>query len=128
MTVPQKFVLLVKGKGEGCDYSPAGCNRNWYIFQAKDLEDAKALVPHVLMSSFSGDLHDPDNSIELEEDIVSCEDAEHCFEDLESVILFASSQHITLSFDFYFNKEAEKTIDELELQEYRRLRAKYGDK
>lgn len=33
------FIVLLKGKGEGCDYT-IGCNRNWWTLKATTKEEA----------------------------------------------------------------------------------------
>jgi len=34
------YILLIKGKGIGCDYAPVGCNRNWESIKAESDEEA----------------------------------------------------------------------------------------
>ncbi len=41
------FIVLLKGKGEGCDYT-IGCNRNWWTLKATTKEEALNEVANII--------------------------------------------------------------------------------
>jgi hypothetical protein len=82
-----KFVALLTGKGEGCDYT-IGCNKTFDVFEA---EDTEAALKHCRQI---------------------CE--EHGVDRIDEVNLFVVSVHVPVPFDQWDEEAASDSEEDLE--------------
>lgn len=105
----KKFVVFIKQKGEGCDYT-IGCARNLLTIKANDIEEAEGKLSDIIKEEYRG-----------ETELSSCviyEVANESKVDLKQIYS-----------DIKKEKELskQKRQEEKERQEYERLVKKFGD-
>lgn len=102
-----KFIVLLKGRGTGCDYT-IGCNKTWREFDAQNLEEAKAKVKEIILEY-------------SEPDIAEARLMAHAYEDIDARAVYQEQEEKR-------KRKKEEQDKKKRKKEYEKLKAEFDNK